>query len=183
MSQCPGMLMLTHDSTISVLFCVNFTPNLAARTNNEGGTFQKYKKKTRLHLITRELIKIEQVSRFLSKCLKLTRESVSNLRAIFDGSVGIVLQRYCKTGSVGRRAGLHQAYTHSCGSCPPLIKRTIPCWAIGILGPQPAPPSPPSRRCNLQPAACNTPSAGGVRSVLGRQPWSQKIGPDGTASG
>lgn len=87
---------------------------------------------------------------------------MSNLRAIFDGSVGIVLQRYCKTGSVGRRAGLDQAYTHSCGSCPPLIKGTIPCWAIGILGLQPAPPSPQSRRCNLQPAACNTPSAGGA---------------------
>lgn len=41
MSKCLGMLTLTHDSTISVVFRVNFTPNLAARTNNEGGNIPK----------------------------------------------------------------------------------------------------------------------------------------------
>lgn len=68
----------------------------------------------------------------LGKCVKSESEQADG--AIFDSSVGIILLHYCTTGWVSRRVGLSPAYSHSCGSRTPLIKRTIPCWVIGSLG-------------------------------------------------
>lgn len=96
----------------------------------------------------------------LGKYVKSQSEQAEG--AIFDGSVGIVLLHYCTTGLVGRRVGLSPVYSHSCGSRTPLIKRTIPCWAIGSLGLLWATPSLQSCSPNLLLAACNTPLTSSV---------------------